>query len=102
VVLLDLYLDFAAPVHRRGFDVLDAAQIVDGLLDGDAHALLDLRRPGARVGGGDSHIGGGEARIGLLVDAQEAEDAAQEDDRHQQVGGDRVGRERGEERGSRL
>jgi len=98
VILLDLHADATTAVHRTRFDVLDTAQIVDRLLDRDADALLDLRGPGAGVGRRDTHPGGGETRIGLLVDAQEAQDAAQEDDRHEQVGGDRVGREPGEER----
>ena len=87
---LELDHDAAHALRRRRDDLLDAVDAVDRLLDPHAHGLLDLFRGGPQVGHLDVDAVEGDLghHLGRHVDG--GDQPADDEQPHQQVGGDRI------------
>ena len=86
----DLYDHQAEALVGRGDDLLDAFDALDGFLDADADRRLDLFRRGARIRHLDGQRVERDDGEGLAPHAVHADQAADDDERHQQVRGHRI------------
>ena len=90
VIGFGLYQNGAHALARRGANLLDAAEIVNRFLDAHTDLFLYLFRTGAGVGHGDTDAIELELGEELLVQCRHAEETADDEKHHQQVGSDRV------------
>jgi hypothetical protein len=95
----ELGADVAAALGRGRDHALDPVDPADPLLDREDDALLDLRRARAGVGHRDRDQVELGLREHLLLDLQAHQQAADQQEEHQQVGGDRVLRHPGDRAG---
>ena len=89
-VEIQLDVDHAHALGRRGGDALDPVETLDGLLDPDDDGILDLRRGGPQIGHLDGDHVEGELGEDLLLEVEGGRDPRDGHERHQEIGGDGV------------